>query len=322
VDASIEIPDAAVEALARKRYEATGVLPLGPWPPPVAASGNDYAESYRDLAREDLADILPSLTDSIRGPVEAERDREAANVAKALRSLETANEMFDSIRKEVVVEVEKQIDVIEAVASDVYYGGEQEKAEHIQSAIDEARASLAVEGDAPEVCERCGGAGFQVRTGADLCPDALGDSCLHECPGCPDCTTANWKVVERDLKAHLAVDETAPMVPWLPTEGEQPDCTPPPAEVESPEQVGRRIREETETNLGGRFDDAGRRAVESVIADVARDAQRACPSCGSPDAFVVRTPCSIDSHEPDDWHRRHRSTTTGASPETEEGNRG
>lgn len=28
-----------------------------------------------------------------------------------------------------------------------------------------------------------------------------------------------------------------------------------------------------------------------------------CPTCGSPDPFVVKGRCAADTHDPDDWHR-------------------
>lgn len=50
------------------------------------------------------------------------------------------------------------------------------------------KVALASVEEAEEDCSRrCGGTGFEVRTGDDVCPDALGETCMHECPGCPDC---------------------------------------------------------------------------------------------------------------------------------------
>jgi hypothetical protein len=54
----------------------------------------------------------------------------------------------------------------------------------------------------------------------------------------------------------------------------------PQAEVQesSPDQIARRVREETERSLGGKFSPEGQRAVETVVADLV--SENFCP-CGA-----------------------------------------
>jgi hypothetical protein len=62
----------AVEKLAQRLYEDGTSQPLGPWPPGPGHSGTDYAEAFRDRAREYIA-LIPSqpstLTDEERARV-------------------------------------------------------------------------------------------------------------------------------------------------------------------------------------------------------------------------------------------------------------
>jgi hypothetical protein len=82
----------------------------------------------------------------------------------------------------------KLIDGIEAAANDHYHGGEDERAEHISDAIDDARAAMASH-PTPDGEQRCGGNGLISITGeAVLGHGTIGVPESAPCPGCPDCT--------------------------------------------------------------------------------------------------------------------------------------
>lgn len=58
---AVSITDDMVETLARRLYEDGTTMPLGPWPPqPGRVTSTDYAEAYRERARDYLQQTVGS----------------------------------------------------------------------------------------------------------------------------------------------------------------------------------------------------------------------------------------------------------------------